>query len=74
MAEFAVLGHACDGLETFQKKGGGCVPLITEEGHITGCDAANDTPLHACPFCGTKWKHPTECYYCGTAKYGGQGA
>lgn len=50
--DFPVRGHLCPGLYKFQKEAGGCVPRITPEGEVSGCDDYNRVIIEFCPFCG----------------------
>ena len=50
-----VLGHTCDGFKEHLKAATyQCIPEISEEGHIQGCDDTNTTQIKYCPYCGEK--------------------
>lgn len=54
--DVSVLGHICEGLEEFQYYADGqCIPVLNDDGTVSGCDDSNDIPLKFCPFCGTKF-------------------
>ena len=56
---YEVRGHLCDGLRkhlaysTYR-----CIPRISEEGWIHGCDDSNMIPILFCPWCGEELPDP----------------
>lgn len=52
--KYEVRGHNCAGLDCFMEVAGGCVPSISKEGIIYGCDDSNPILIDYCPWCGTK--------------------
>lgn len=54
-----VLGHTCEGLrEHLAAAYYGCVPRLSENGTISGCDDTNNVPIVFCPWCGTDLRQP----------------
>lgn len=50
-----VLGHLCDGMKEHQNYATfSCIPIITKEGNIEGCDDTNYIKIKYCPYCGEK--------------------
>lgn len=61
-----VFGHTCEGLQGHHRKRGGseeydpdgrvynCVPYISAEGFLVGCDAENEATINFCPWCGAR--------------------
>ena len=49
-----VRGHLCTKLETFQTEGQSstCIPQLSEDGFVSGCDDINSIQILFCPFCG----------------------
>jgi hypothetical protein len=50
-----VRGHLCAGLRKLQAYSTyGCIPDISEDGEIRGCDATNEIAILFCPMCGVE--------------------
>lgn len=50
-----VKGHSCAGLVELQDASTySCIPHISEDGCISGCDDTNAVPIRYCPMCGER--------------------
>ncbi len=54
MAETTILGHTCRLLAKAQtyREEYGCIPRLSNQGTLEGCDATNVFIALFCPFCG----------------------